>query len=76
MHESSTKDDKHSPNKIQVKLKQQEALSNVTLPKLITKATKNAYSIKVKSRLSELHQRWLNQSLPQQVKEKFSSVIK
>ena len=55
MHESSAKNDKHSQNKIQVKLQQQKALSKVTLPKLVTKATKNVYSIKVKSMLSELH---------------------
>ena len=70
MHESSAKDDKHSPNKIWAKLKQLEALSKVILPKFITKVTKETHSIKVKSRLSELHQRWLNQSLPQQDKEK------
>ena len=54
MHESSAKDDKHSLNEIQAKLEQ---LYEVTLPELITKTTKNAYSIKVKSRLSELHKK-------------------
>ena len=52
MHKGSIKGDKHSPNET----KQWKALSKIILPELITMVVKEAYSIKVKSRLSEFHQ--------------------
>ena len=55
MHEGSIKDDKYCSNKAQVKTL--KALSEVILPKLITKMTKEACHTKMKSRLLELHQR-------------------
>ena len=51
VQESSARDDKRSPNKIQVKLMQMETQSKVILPELITK---------MKSRLSTLYQKGLN----------------
>ena len=60
MHEDSDKDDKYCSNKAQVKIQMPKTLPKVILPKLITKLTKEACSIKVKYRLPELHEKWPN----------------
>ena len=52
---------------MQVKLMQMETQSKVTLPELITKIDKGAYSIGMKSRLPTLHRKGLNQNKTRKV---------